>query len=205
MAAAPTSLSSIWGSEMASAFSVITRSLLDRGFSGPTTWKHKFSIPYIKNISPTARVVLGVKRYAFDGTHADFDCSAVILSKTIFDNQLSDAPWKTGHEVTEKAFVGYVPCLTLELSHFKWAEQACQRRPGWRMSEDTGIVENIGQFIADFDRLFMPVFAAMKTDLELLQAIEKLEVEVPPACVKSRVLFFGAMTARKAALRRGIA
>lgn len=190
------------GKDTEAGFSAITNFLEDKGFSAPS-WKDKFTITYWKDLTESIRLMLSVSRFYYDGVYASFEGNAVILSKTIFDNALQTDSWNCA-SVKEKWFKGYVPVVVFELSHFKWA-QFEGKRPGWVMCADSQFSDNVESFLIDYDEYFGKMFDTLQSDEDLLSMVERLEVQTNPSWVKSKVVFFGALEARKAALRRGIA
>lgn len=192
----------LWGKDAEAGFSSITQFFKSKGFSAPS-WKEKFSVIYWNDLTSSIRLMLSICRYDYDGTYAAFDGKAVISSKTIFQNALQSDSWN-GASVRDKWFEGYVPVVVLELSHFKW-RQFEGRRPGWVMCADAHFSDDVDSFLIDYEEYFASMFAALQSDEDLLKLVENLELQKNPPWVKSKIVFFGALEARKAALCRGIA
>lgn len=193
-----------WGENSDLTFTEVSQKLAVRGFSGPLSWKDKNSISYVKDVCETIRVVLSFSRGGGGERFVNFDCPLIILSKTVYENQESYDPWISTPMETEP-FKGYVPCMTVRLSHFKWAENFGSEYSSWTMTTEPEFIENIYKFFVDFDKFFKPFVIDLTSDLKLYEAISYAETHTPPEWVKSdSVLFFTGIQQKKEALMRGI-
>lgn len=187
---APKSVQKIWGENSGLAFNIIYQELKRRGFSGPISWKSKTSISFYKDTSKKIRIYLSLSRFSFDGRFGNFDCCLVISSKTIYENQNNSSPWASGPIVTEKLYKEYIPCMSMYLSHFKWAANYRTDCPYWTMTYENDIANNLYKCSLDLDEFFSPFLFDLDSDVKLYDAIEKSEKYVAPEWAKSDGISF---------------
>ena len=72
-----------WGAVAEEGFAFVTEVLHSRGFKGPLTWSHISLVPYSIQVCDTISVDLSISSASGHDGARIFDCSAVVLSKTL--------------------------------------------------------------------------------------------------------------------------
>lgn len=162
---APASTLKWWGLQSADAFDLVSRSLTENGFVGPTTWAEGALVPYgPRTLCDSIKAKASVSAITAHRGYAVFDGSVTVFSKTIRDLQPADssAPPRKGLYAEMK------PCLTFSLAHQKWCRQQTDKNPCWQMSVvEDGLMPTANAFVEDFRDLMLPILEALRSDDDL--------------------------------------
>lgn len=179
---APLSTRRRWGENASTAFNFASDSLSHHGFSAPLTWKGKSLVPFSRDLTDKIRVIVSLSTFSLQDAVALFDSVAVLLSKTIFDLTMPGDPWHTNGSDVPAWHQGYKACLTIRLSHLKWAAANQPLNPHWLMAlDDCAQNQSVRAWYEDWKALQLPLLENLKCDADLEQLLgDSLRYVRPP-------------------------
>lgn len=185
-----------WGATAEEGFTFLTEALESRGFKGPLTWTHVSMVPYSIEVCDTIRVDLSISSASGRDGVRFFDCSAVILSKTLDEKTLPSDPWPRSSLKDGKERLGYIPCMTISLAHLKWASAQSSSNPCWSFTLEETDPPGLKNWLVDFDTLMLPVIQRLRSDTELIKLMwEAIQYKKPQWVLSSgpSFAFFNAL------------
>ncbi|MDT8990659.1 hypothetical protein RQP54_07240 [Curvibacter sp. APW13] len=187
---APASTVRWWGLKSAPAFDFVSAFMNGEGLNGPTTWREGAYVPYSATLSSTIKIMVGLSALSADNGYATFASSMVIYSKTIHDLAIAEKVSAVVPRV-RGPFSGFVPCLTIQLSHLKWCQQPSDVNPSWALSlQDDTVRPNARVFTEDFNALMSPLLKDLKSDDDLRTLLRNCLPQSKPEWVKSDTPWF---------------
>jgi len=179
-----------WGAVAEEGFAFVTEALQSRGFKGPLTWSHVSLIPYSIRVCDTISVDLSISSASGHNGVRFFDCSAVILSKTLNEKTLPSDPWPRWSLKDGKQREGYIPCMAISLAHLKWASAPSDSNPCWSFTLADTDPPGLKSWLVDFDALMLPMIQRLSSDEELIKLMwEVIQYKKPHWVLSSKPSF----------------